>query len=297
MDIILTVVLPLSLAFIMFSLGIGLTLDDFRRVLTMPLAVAAGLTAQMLILPVVAFCLLIVMPMPPEIAVGVMILALSPGGVTSNFLTKLAGGAVALSVTLTAVVSLIAVVSVPLLTDFSVRTFMGEAGPDIDVTSLALAMVLITAIPVILGVVVRSLMPTIAKAADKPISILAALLFSLIIIGALAANWQSFIGNIGTLGPLLVALNLILLILGFLLARLLALPRPEAIAISLETGIQNGTLGIAVGTLIVEQAAGMTPFTLPSGVYGITMYLVTLPIIGILRMISSRSTPDDAADR
>ena len=111
----------------------------------------------------------------------------------------------------------------------------------------------------------------------------AAILFAVIILGALAANWEVFIGNIATLGPLLVALNLLLLGAGFALARALRLPRPEAVAIALETGIQNGTLGITVGSLIVEASAGLPIFSLPSGVYGITMYAVTLPVIALLR--------------
>ncbi|MGB0694883.1 MAG: bile acid:sodium symporter family protein [Rhodospirillaceae bacterium] len=292
MDLILDVVLPLSLAFIMFSLGVGLTIEDFRRVVTMPMAFTVGMVAQLILLPIMAVLLLLVLPLPPELAVGVMILALSPGGVTSNFLTKLAGGAVALSVTLTAVVSLVAVISVPLLTSASVEHFMGQDGPDINVSALAVTMMLITAIPVGLGMVLRNFLPSFAKRADKPFSLVATALFALIIVGALAANWTTFVNNVGTLAPLLVALNLIMLALGFGLSRLLALPRPEAIAISLETGIQNGTLGIAVGTLIVEQASGMAPFSLPSGIYGITMYLVTLPIIGALRYLDRRATPN-----
>eukprot|EP00752_Nemacystus_decipiens_P000789 g789.t1 len=283
MDVILSVVLPLSLAFIMFSLGLGLSAADFARVLRMPKAVLAGLTAQLAVLPITALALLTVFPLPPELAVGVMILAFSPGGVTSNILTKYAGGSVALSVTLTGIASLLAVVTVPILTAAAVDGFLGGAGARVDVTQLAIAMAAITTAPVALGVGLRAAAPRLVHAVERPASLLATLLFALIVLGALAANWQAFLANIGTLGPLLVGLNLGLLAIGFALARLLALPRPEAVAIALETGVQNGTLGITVGSLIVEAAAGLPPFSLPSGVYGVTMYLVTLPIVFALR--------------
>ncbi|MCR9219922.1 MAG: bile acid:sodium symporter family protein [Alphaproteobacteria bacterium] len=283
MDVILSVVLPLSLAFIMFSLGLGLSAADFARVLRMPKAVLAGLTAQLAVLPATALALLMVFPLPPELAVGVMILAFSPGGVTSNILTKYAGGSVALSVTLTGIASLLAVVTVPILTAAAVDGFIGAAGARVDVTQLAIAMAAITTAPVALGVGLRAAAPRLVQAVERPASLLATLLFALIVLGALAANWQAFLANIGTLGPLLIALNLGLLAIGFGIARLLALPRPEAVAIALETGVQNGTLGITVGSLIVEAAAGLPPFSLPSGVYGVTMYLVTLPIVFALR--------------
>ncbi|MEO1314913.1 MAG: bile acid:sodium symporter family protein [Pseudomonadota bacterium] len=283
MEMLLNVGLPLALAFIMFSLGLGLTISDFGRVLRQPRAVLVGIVSQMILLPVCAAVLLMFFDLPAEVAVGVMILAACPGGVTSNMLTKFAGGSVALSVTLTGIMSLLAVVTVPLITTWSMDTHMGADAPPVNVTALALAMVGITTVPVTLGLVIRALVLALVARIERGISLLAALLFAVIILGALAANWGAFRDNIATLSPLLVVLNLLLLGIGLTLARSLRLPVAEAKAVALEAGIQNGTLGIAVGALLAGGALGENAFALPSGIYGITMYLITLPIIAVLR--------------
>ncbi|WP_208354263.1 bile acid:sodium symporter family protein [Pseudaestuariivita rosea] len=279
MDILLNVALPLSLAFIMFSLGIGLTLGDFARVVRLPKAFLVGAFAQVVVLPVMAFLTLLIVPLPPELAIGVMILSFCPGGVTSNILTKLSGGALALSITLTAVVSILAVITVPLLVAWSAEYFMGDAEPAVDVTALALAMFLITTVPVALGLALRYVAPRFTIRFEAIAFRMATFLFLVIIIAALAANWQTMIDNLPRLGPVLIALNLVLMLIGLGLARLFFLKRDEGIAIAMDTGIQNGTLGITVGSLIAEAAGGLPPFSLPSGVYGITMYLVALPFV------------------
>lgn len=283
MGILLSVFLPLSLAFIMFSLGVGLTFADFGRVLREPRGVAVGALAQLVALPITAFILLMIFPLSPELAVGVMILSFCPGGVTSNILTRLAGGALALSITLTAVISLVAVITVPVLVAWSADWFMGTAAPAIDVQSLAIAMFLITAVPVLIGVILRAAAPDLADRIEPMTFRIATVLFIVIVVAALAANWSLFIENLGRLGPILIVMNVVLLVLGMALARLAGLGREQAIAIALETGVQNATLGITVGSLIVEAAQGLPPFSLPSGVYGITMYFVALPYIWWVR--------------
>ena len=177
MGILLSVFLPLSLAFIMFSLGLGLTLADFARVVAQPKAFFAGAVSQLVLLPLIAFILLQFFRLEPELAVGVMILAFCPGGVTSNIMTKLAGGAVALSVTLTGIVSLVSVVTVPLLVAWSANWFMGQAAPDIDVTALALAMFAITAVPVAIGVAIRHFANTLATRIEPTVMRIATVLF------------------------------------------------------------------------------------------------------------------------
>ena len=279
----LSVFLPLSLAFIMFSLGLGLTVGDFARVASFPKAFFAGAFSQIVLLPLIAFALLHLFSLPPELAVGVMILSFCPGGVTSNIVTKLADGAVALSVTLTAVVSLVSVFTVPLLVAWSANYFMGTAAPDIDVTSLALAMFAITAVPVAIGVAMRFMATTLADRIEATVSKIALFLFVIIVIGALASNWSLFIANLVLLGPLLVVLNIILLLVGLAIGKALSLDRGDGIAIAIETGVQNSTLGITVGSLILEAANGLPPFSLPSGVYGITMYIVALPFVTWMR--------------
>ncbi|MGR3468420.1 MAG: bile acid:sodium symporter family protein [Shimia sp.] len=280
MDILLNVVLPLSLAFIMFSLGTGLTLADFGRVVTQPKGFALGAVAQVLLLPLAAFALLQVFPLEAALATGVMILAACPGGVTSNILTRLARGAVALSVTLTAVISLASVVIVPAIVVFSVGYFMGDAAPEVSVASIAVTMFAITAVPVGLGVLLRRLAPAFTTGAEPWLFRIATVLFVVIVAAALAANWETFITNLPTLGPVLILLNIVMLVVGVLLGRLGGLAGPDAKAIAIEAGVQNGTLGIAVGSLIEGQAFG--PLSLASGVYGITMYLVTIPAIFLI---------------
>ncbi len=283
MDILLNVVLPLALAFIMFSLGVGLTLSDFARVVKLPKAFCAGAAMQLVLLPVTAFVLLQIFSLPPELAVGVMILSFCPGGVTSNMLTRMAGGAVALSITLTGVISLLSVLTVPFLVVWAMGEFMGEGGTVVSVTSIAVAMFLITTVPVAIGVALRHFATGFADRIETGCVRVAGVLFAVIVLAALAANWGPFIENLPTLGPLLVVMIVALLTISFLVSRALGLERGDSIAIALEAGLQNGTLGITVGTLLVEAAAGLTPFTLPSAIYGVVMYVITLPLVLWLR--------------
>lgn len=279
--------LPLSLAIIMFSLGFGLTLADFGRVLSIPKAAITGIVCQVILLPVIAYTALFVVNLPPALAFGVMLLAFCPGGVTTNILTKLAGGNVALSITLTAVVSLLSVLTVPILVSWAAGAFLAEAAPDIDVTGIAITMFAITAVPVIIGMVVRSLATDFAQRTERGVSILATVLFVVIIVAALATNWDLFVANIGTLGPILVVFNIVLLALGVLVSRVMGLTGSDGLSISIEMGVQNGTLGIAVAGL-VAQTSGIPEFALPAAVYGITMYIVTIPGMYILRRIFVR---------
>lgn len=250
MDFLLNVGLPLSLAFIMFSLGVGLTFGDFARVLTRPKAFAIGAIAQLVLLPLVAFALLHVLPLPGALAVGVMILAFSPGGVTSNIITRIAGGTVALSITLTAVISLTTALTLPILLSMSARYFQGADAPDINVTSLAISMFAITTVPVLLGLLLRRFAPGAAAKIDTSLFRIAAILFVVIVLAALAANWGVFVENLPVLGPIVILLNAILLALGFGLARAAGLDRPDGLAIAIEAGVQNSTLGITVASLI-----------------------------------------------
>ncbi len=278
------VALPLSLAIIMFSLGFGLTFADFGRVLTMPKAVVIGVAMQVVAVPLVAFVLVSFTDLPPALAFGVMLLSFCPGGVTSNILTKLAGGTVALSITLTAVVSLLSVLTVPALSGWAATTFLGSAAPEINVTAIGMSMFVITAIPVAIGVLLRFVAPTFADTNERRVSALALVLFVVIVAAALATNWGMFVEHIGGLGPVLMALNATLLVLGVAVARVLGLSGADGMCISVEMGVQNATLGIAVAGLIA-QTGGIPEFAIPSAVYGITMYIVTIPGMFILRRI------------
>ena len=279
MDFLINVVLPLSLAIIMLSLGIGLTVADFKRVAERGMAFVTGAVAQVILLPVIAYFVVTAFGLPGEIAVGFMLLSFCPGGVTSNMISKLAKGDVALSVSLTAVISLLSILTVPFLAAWSVAHFMGESAPEVSVTSLAIAMFLITTLPVAIGVTVRHFATGLADAIDRPLSILATVLFVIIVLAALAGNWGIFVENLATLGPALITLNIVLMLLGLIIAGAFGLTWLERKTISIETGIQNATLGITLAALISGVSEGFSTMALPSAVYGITMYLVALPFV------------------
>ncbi|WP_282119073.1 bile acid:sodium symporter family protein [Ruegeria atlantica] len=279
MDLLINVGLPLSLAIIMLSLGVGLEVADFRRVLSRRYPFAIGALCQVVLLPVAAFITVTLFALPPEIAVGFMILSFCPGGVTSNILSKLAKGDVALSVSLTAVISLLSMVTVPFLAAWSVNYFMGDAAPEVSISGLAIAMFLITTLPVALGATLRSLATDFARRIEPALSKLATVLFVLIVVAALAGNWQLFVDNLGVMGAGLITLNIALLLIGLGLARAAKLSWNESKTVSIETGIQNSTLGITLAALITGTESGFSPLALPSAVYGITMYAVALPFI------------------
>lgn len=279
MDFLINVGLPLSLAIIMLSLGVGLEVADFRRVLNRRYPFAIGALSQVVLLPVAAFITVKLFALPPEIAVGFMILSFCPGGVTSNILSKLAKGDVALSVSLTAVISLLSMVTVPFLAAWSVSYFLGDAAPEVSITGLAIAMFLITTLPVAIGVALRSFATGFANRIEAPLSKLATVLFVLIVLAALAGNWQLFVDNLGIMGAGLISLNIALLLIGLGLARAANLSWNESKTVSIETGIQNSTLGITLAALITGTESGFSPLALPSAVYGITMYAVALPFI------------------
>ncbi|WP_170395575.1 bile acid:sodium symporter family protein [Ruegeria arenilitoris] len=283
MDLLINVGLPLSLAIIMLSLGVGLQVSDFQRVLRRGYPFAIGALSQVVLLPVAAFIIVKLFALPPEIAVGFMLLSFCPGGVTSNILSKLAKADVALSVSLTAVISLLSMITVPVLAAWTIAHFMGEDAPDVSITGLAIAMFLITTLPVAIGVSLRHFAAGFAERIDAPLSKTATVLFVLIVIAALAGNWQLFVDNLGIMGASLITLNVALLAIGLGIARTAKLSWTESKTVSIETGIQNSTLGITLAALITGTDSGFSPLALPSAVYGIMMYVVALPYIAWLR--------------
>ncbi|WP_170753192.1 bile acid:sodium symporter family protein [Ruegeria lacuscaerulensis] len=279
MDLLISVGLPLSLAIIMLSLGVGLEIADFRRVLTRGYPFAIGALCQVVLLPIAAFATVKLFALPPEIAVGFMILSFCPGGVTSNILSKLAKGDVALSVSLTAVISLLSMLTVPFLAAWSIAHFMGADAPEVSITGLAIAMFLITTLPVAIGIGIRHFATGFANRIESGLSKLATVLFVLVVLAALAANWQTFTENLGIMGGSLITLNIALLLIGLGIAKAANLSWDEAKTVSIETGIQNSTLGITLAALITGTESGFSPLALPSAVYGITMYVVAVPFL------------------
>jgi BASS family bile acid:Na+ symporter len=286
-DVLISVVLPLGLAFIMFTLGVGLTPADFARVGQRPLAFFIGALNQSILLPLVTFICVLAFGIRAEMAVGFMILAACPGGVTSNVISKLAKGDVALSVSLTAVISLASVVTVPLILGLSMGYFMGDAAPEIDITKTAVTMFALTVVPVTRGLGARAMAPAAMTRAEPKLSAVATILFAVIVLAALAANWAMFVENIVVIGPALLVLLAALTTIGFVVPRLLGRSVTEAKTISVETGVQNSTLGIAVAAIIVGGEGGFTAYALPSAVYGILMYLIILPVVLKYRRIGT----------
>ena len=283
---IVKVALPIILAFIMFSLGLGLRGKDFSNVLKYPKAFGMGLFNQLLLLPLIAFGLVSAFGLEGEIAVGMMILAFCPGGVTTNVLTRIANGHVPLSISLTAVTSLLSILTVPILVALSVKYYMGAAGPDVHMTRLGIQMFLITAVPVMLGMLLTRVNPALVEKVSGAFGRLAVIFFVLIVLAALAKNWEVVWTNLPRLGPGLVTLNLVLLAVGFFTSKMVKLNKKDSATIAIESGIQNGTLGIAVGALIAGAGSeNLPPTTVPAAVYGITMYVVSLPIVFWLRKV------------
>jgi len=276
---IIDIFLPLSLVFIMFTLGVGLTIKNFKNILLEPKAFGLGIINQMIILPIVAFIIVSVIGLTNEMAVGMMILACCPGGVTSNMITKLAKGDTALSISYTAVASIVTVITLPLIVGFSMQYFMGSNAPSINILSLGLTMFFITSLPVSIGLYVNTKYRGIADVFRPIANKVSTVLFIIIVAGALASEWDTFISNLDTLGPAIIILIIIMLFIGYNSAKWFSMNRKKAITIAIESGIQNATVGITIGNLILSQGTGLSILSLPSGVYGILMYLVCLPFV------------------
>ena len=279
-NVIIDIVLPIALAFIMFSLGLGLTKADFFLVFNEPKAFAIGVFNQMIVLPIIGFSVVILSGLDGELAVGLMILACCPGGVTSNILTKLAKGDTALSISYTAVISVIAVFTLPLIVGLSMSYFMGEVAPDIDILGLGITMFLLTTLPVLIGMTIRHQATNVAKSIEKNVNIIATILFVIIVIAAIISEWDTLIENIGTLGPSVIMLNVLMLGIGYQSAKFFNIETAKATTVSIESGIQNATVGITIGGLILASPdGGLSTLSLPSGVYGVLMYLIISPFI------------------
>ena len=276
---IIDIFLPLSLVFIMFTLGLGLTTQDFKNIVLMPKAFTIGIINQLAILPIIAFLIISAITIPSEIAVGIMILACCPGGVTSNMITKLSGGDTALSISYTAIISIVTVVTLPFIVGSSMTYFMAESAPHINIFSLGMTMFFITAFPVCLGLYINTNHKGIANKFYPFANKVSIILFIVIVIGALASEWNTFINNLSSMGPAIMVLILIMLFIGYNSAKLFSINDKQAITIAIESGIQNATVGITIGNLILPSSSGLSILSLPSGVYGILMYLICLPFV------------------
>ena len=273
---------PVCLAIIMFGLGLGLTTSDFTRVLKIPRDFFVGFLSQVILLPVIAFGLILIIPMPIEIAMGVMIIAAAPGGVTSNVLTKFANGDVALSVSLTAVVSLLAIFIVPLIV-FNSANFIGvEITKEISMKSIAVKMFFVVTVPVLFGMIVRSLMTDFIISKTLIIQRLSLILFLIVFISIWVEEWDRIVSFIARAGLVTGILNLVMIFVGYYVAKMFASGVPQRKCISLECGLQNGTLAVDVTTQLFDEMV----FMVPTAAYALIMFVTSIFFVLIVRKIN-----------
>lgn len=265
----LTLFLPLALAVVMAGLGLHLTLADFRRVLKTPRAVLVALVVQALLLPPIAFALCRVFGLPGELALGLVLLAASPGGVTANLFSHLARGDVALNISLTAINSLLALLTLPLWTALALSNFLGAEASVPPPTGKVLEVAVLVIGPVALGMAIRAWKPGWADAAEKPVRLLSSLLLGALIALAFISEWDTVREFAPVVGLACISFNVISLLAGYFAPRALKLEEPQAIAIGFEIGIHNGTLAI----FIALEVLGRSQATIAPAIYSLSMYL------------------------
>ena len=281
---IVTKIAPIALALIMLGLGLGLTTQDFARVLKTPKDFLIGFVSQLIILPIVAFILIKILgtfiEMSPEIALGVMIIAAAPGGITSNVLTKFANGDVALSVSLTAVISIISIITVPLIV-FSSADLLGVSFPDqnINITGTALKMALVVAVPVILGMIIRKFADNFISSKTSIIEKITGILFLIVFIAIWIEEKDNIFTYLAQAGLVVLTLNIVMMFIAYYLAKTFASGIQQMKCISLECGLQNGTLAVFVATEISNEIVYM----IPTAAYALIMYFTGFIFIYFLR--------------
>jgi BASS family bile acid:Na+ symporter len=267
-DVIATVFLPIALGVIMLGLGLSLTLADFKRVIVYPKAVIVGLGAQMLVLPAICLGVAHLFALPPELAVGLMLLSASPGGATANLFSHLAKGDVALNITLTAVNSVLSLITLPLIVGFSMQHFMGADKAIPLQADKIIQVVAVILVPVVIGMVVRSKNANLANRLDKPVRIISAVFLILVIAAAVIKQRDEIAGQFADVGLAALAFNLASMAVGYFLPRLFGVVRKQAIAIGMEIGIHNGTLAIAIALTVLENQRMSTP----PAIYSLIMF-------------------------
>ena len=280
MNIVTDVILPLALAFIMFVLGLGLTGADFLRVTKQPRNFFVGAFSQIILLPIIAFILVKIWPIAPELAIGVMIIAAAPGGVTSNLLTSFAKGDVALSISLTAIISLLCVITIPFIVLTSVELLGGSnITKDISLLSMSRDMFLIVTVPVILGMLLRKFSSGVALKLEPIAKKISIVLFVLVLLGAIAAERENVISYFAQAGLITLILNVVMMVVGYYVAQFLASGTKQKKCITIECGLQNGTLAIFVATSIF--GGGM--YVIPAATYSLIMFATSLIFLYLVR--------------
>ncbi|MGY6560635.1 MAG: bile acid:sodium symporter family protein [Luteibaculaceae bacterium] len=275
-NILTDVFLPLALAFIMLGMGMSLVLADFKRIFVYPKAIVTGLILQILFLPLLALGLNTVFGLTGSLAIGIMILSACPGGATSNLISHLSNGDTALSISLTAFSSVITIITIPLIVNFALQ-YYGEEGSTLrlPVLKTILQVFVITLIPVFIGMFIRKRNFRLAVKSEKPVKFLSALFLFLIIFAAIVKEKENVIEFFQLAGPVALSLNLLSLVIPFLLARLLLISGRQSVTLAIESGIQNGTLGIFVAATLLK----MPEMTIPPAIYSLIMFVTATVII------------------
>ena len=280
---IVTKILPIALAFIMLTLGLNLTTQDFLRIAKQPKDFIVGIFSQIIILPIVAFILVKIWPVSPEIAIGLIIIAVAPGGVTSNILTSYAKGDVALSISLTAIVSLLSIVTVPFILFTSIHLLEFEIiNENISLISMALQMFFIVAVPTLIGMIIRQFAISFTKKIEPIANKISLILFTIVLIGAIYSERDNIIIYFLESGLITLTLNLIMMVLAFYVAHIFGTGIKQKKTISIECGLQNGTLAIYVGTIMF----GGGIYLIPAATYSLIMFVTSLLFVFFLRNLN-----------
>ena len=278
-----TKIAPIALAIIMLGLGLGLTVNDFLRVVKIPRDFLVGFLCQVILLPIIAFILIKIIPMPIEIALGVMVIAAAPGGVTSNVLTKFANGDVALSVSLTAIVSILSILTVPFIIFTSAELLgVSEFNKEIAMLSIALKMFFVVTVPVIFGMIIRSLMTDFILSKTVLIQRISVILFMIVFISIWVEEWDRIISFISRAGLVSFILNIVMIFTGYYVAKYLTSGVAQRKCISLECGLQNGTLAVFVATQLFDDIVYMVP----TAAYALIMFVTSIFFVLIIRKIN-----------
>jgi BASS family bile acid:Na+ symporter len=277
---IVTKIAPIALALIMLGLGLGLTGKDFLRVIQNPRDFFVGLICQLILLPVVAYILILIFKISVELALGVMIIAAAPGGVTSNVLTKFARGDVALSISLTAVISLVSIVSVPFII-FTSADLLGitNISSEITMTGIALKMALVVTIPVLIGMIIRKFAENFISSNISLIEKITSGLFAIVFLSIFIEERENIFSYLAQAGTIILILNVSMMILAYYIAKTFASGLEQRKCIALEVGLQNGTLAVFVATSIFDDVI----YLVPTAAYALLMYITGFIFIYILR--------------
>jgi len=270
---IVTKIAPIALALIMLGLGLGLTIQDFTRVAKQPKDFLIGLICQLILLPIIAFILIKIFRTPMELALGVMIIAAAPGGVTSNVLTKFAKGDVALSVSLTAIISLISIVSVPFIVFKSADLLqVSYASSDISMVGISLKMFLVVTLPVIIGMLIRKFATNFISSKASIIQKISIILFAIVFLAIWVEEWENIMSYLSQAGLITLVLNIVMMIIGFYVAKMFASGIEQRKCISLECGLQNGTLAVFVASQIFTDIV----YLIPTAAYALIMFVTSI---------------------